>query len=501
MPLCDSYAQYLGVKYLTDPKAFPLQLKDFKFRQQVACQFLIACQAVRDLSTRKSDKAQSEGGTMIKGSPVLDKLVKGVENRSFKVIEQSPNGGELSGAIKDSLWKEMKWREWKLEKKCKSFAKKSAPIPEPVLSDKVRNIVKANEMYPDSDYSRSWTSMLYFDKDMDAVKEQLSELAANVPSYEAHIEEYKDAEDPENGIEEEYHPKHNASYLWRARRLLVNKNLDAFTLMSDGDISKALAYDSLPKKDMKIQVRSRILVPPVEKVEKHVGDEKKEEHSMDIAAMGSAIEAGKAVEKNKPLEGTSSNDSGEKKAQVDDNKAKSSNLEEGEEQNNVSVVPSQPQEKEKEKEKKEKKLRCVKVFNLPIEDLNESSWKEELTTYFEEFSKVKTIKELTPPTNSPVFNAEIVFMPGFSPDQARLDKLEGEGFKFKEASLTFEVFYQGQRVEKVAGGSRGNGSGFNGKEGGDRALAARGRGRGAAVQESSTSNTNATRERQKRKRS
>ena len=67
------------------------------------------------------------------------------------------------------------------------------------------------------------------------------------------------------------------------------------------------------------------------------------------------------------------------------------------------------------------------MFNLPIEDLNESSWKEELTTYFEEFSKVKTIKELTPPTNSPVFNAEIVFMPGFSPDQARLDKLEGEG--------------------------------------------------------------------------
>lgn len=69
---------------------------------------------------------------------------------------------------------------------------------------------------------------------------------------------FLEAEDPENGIEEEYHPKKsqwvdiiphclfidswwlliNSLFCWRTRRLMAEKDLSVFALMGDGDIGK-----------------------------------------------------------------------------------------------------------------------------------------------------------------------------------------------------------------------------------------------------------------------
>jgi len=80
-----------------------------------------------------------------------------------------------------------------------------------------------------------------FDHSDAHVKEVAKQLVQNIPTYEQEIEQYIDAEDPDCGIEEEYHPKHDNLYCWRTRRLLAAKQLFALEAMSDGDISKGLS--------------------------------------------------------------------------------------------------------------------------------------------------------------------------------------------------------------------------------------------------------------------
>ena len=49
-----------------------------------------------------------------------------------------------------------------------------------------------------------------------------------------------DCEDPDAGIEDEYHPKHDTMYCWRARRLLANHKLSVFEKMIDGSLHKGI---------------------------------------------------------------------------------------------------------------------------------------------------------------------------------------------------------------------------------------------------------------------
>jgi hypothetical protein len=56
------------------------------------------------------------------------------------------------------------------------------------------------------------------------------------------VQRYKDAEDPDAGIDAEYHPKHDHVYCWRARRLMVARGnrLELMRRMADGDLSGAV---------------------------------------------------------------------------------------------------------------------------------------------------------------------------------------------------------------------------------------------------------------------
>jgi hypothetical protein len=55
---------------------------------------------------------------------------------------------------------------------------------------------------------------------------------ATVPKVGAFLQQMRDAMDPENCIEEEYHPKHDRLYCWRGLRLLSEINLGAFQALS-----------------------------------------------------------------------------------------------------------------------------------------------------------------------------------------------------------------------------------------------------------------------------
>mmetsp|Transcript_17174 Transcript_17174/g.59242 ORF Transcript_17174/g.59242 Transcript_17174/m.59242 type:complete len:101 (+) Transcript_17174:5931-6233(+) len=72
------------------------------------------------------------------------------------------------------------------------------------------------------------------------MKDCCARLADAVPSIEAFLEAYEIAEDPENSIEEEYHPKHDKVYCWRALRLVVANHLTWFAEMHKADLDVAV---------------------------------------------------------------------------------------------------------------------------------------------------------------------------------------------------------------------------------------------------------------------
>jgi hypothetical protein len=49
----------------------------------------------------------------------------------------------------------------------------------------------------------------------------------------------EDAEDPENEVEEEYHPKNQADFAWKCLRSLSHSHLDLFEFMEKTDEEKA----------------------------------------------------------------------------------------------------------------------------------------------------------------------------------------------------------------------------------------------------------------------
>ena len=87
-----------------------------------------------------------------------------------------------------------------------------------------------------SDASKSYFSVI----SKESLVKTMEIISKDLPTFESHIEAFVEAEDPEAGIEEDYHPKHDAVYCWRARRLLAAKKLIAFEDMSDGDLAKGL---------------------------------------------------------------------------------------------------------------------------------------------------------------------------------------------------------------------------------------------------------------------
>ena len=80
-----------------------------------------------------------------------------------------------------------------------------------------------------------------FDYSESKVKEVAKKLVANIPNYDHEIQLYLEADDPDSGIDAEYHPKNDKLYCWRIRRLIAERYLYSFEVMIDGDIAKVIS--------------------------------------------------------------------------------------------------------------------------------------------------------------------------------------------------------------------------------------------------------------------
>jgi hypothetical protein len=79
-----------------------------------------------------------------------------------------------------------------------------------------------------------------FDCELETAKEYARLLVDGIPSFNTHVQDFLDAEDESQGIEDAYHPKHDQVYCWRLRRLMSMQRLSAMESMSDGNIAKGL---------------------------------------------------------------------------------------------------------------------------------------------------------------------------------------------------------------------------------------------------------------------
>jgi THO complex subunit 1 len=212
------------IKYLTSSALLPSQIQDPAFRSSVVTQFLII--------------ASHLGAE----SPPLKNALASLLGRACKLLKND------NPQLHDILWesilvngREDHWRTWKKQKCAAStFAPNfkrnqqlvldsAAPIDDDHDDDRMKIQQKRRRLAKDDEngiIQKEIVSSLshnVLDKnDLIAVSKDLQK---KLPTLEEHLEPYVEALDPESGIEDEYHPKNDSLFTWRAMRLYAKHQL------------------------------------------------------------------------------------------------------------------------------------------------------------------------------------------------------------------------------------------------------------------------------------
>jgi hypothetical protein len=247
-------SEYMGTRYLTSSTLLPLQLRDPLLRQQLSAQLLFFTHHIRtrppllvpkgeyELTKEKSSLNEKEKKAYAKKrmaainswNKVREDL-NNLERRVYALLAATPpNGNEFAATLRRILVRENNWIRWKFSKGCESFQRNAS-------NDGFFDVLNGTEKSTEVTDINLDDSMYTHNLNSEEMTTQLVELAKKTQKYEEFIEFYTDAEDPECGIDEEYHPKHDQLYCWRARRLMAENHLHAFDYMNDGDICKGLA--------------------------------------------------------------------------------------------------------------------------------------------------------------------------------------------------------------------------------------------------------------------
>jgi len=225
----------MGAKYLTNSRLLRIQLRDPVLRMQLVTQLYLVFDYLRR-ETAIGNKPSPGAEFLSKPDwalPVLLRVRK-------LIIATPPNGPERLKSLEEVIEREVNWSTWKRlgcapyerpsQSKEQQYAEKrkrerySPPVP--VILFK-RTKLKAG-------------AKLDARENEGTMKDCCARLADAVPSIEAFLEAYEIAEDPENSIEEEYHPKHDKVYCWRALRLVVANHLTWFAEMHKADLDVAV---------------------------------------------------------------------------------------------------------------------------------------------------------------------------------------------------------------------------------------------------------------------
>ena len=211
-----------ATKYLTSSALLPSQIQDPIFRSSVVTQFLIV--------------ASHLGAE----SPPLKNALASLLERARKLLKN--DNPQLHSILWESILangREDHWRTWK-KQKCatNSFAPNIKRNKQLVLDSnsatndnhdcmenekKKRRLAKdAEDCNTDENIVSSLSRNVLDNDDLIAVSK---DRHTKLPTLDEHLEPYVEALDPESGIEDEYHPKNDSLFTWRAMRLYTKHQL------------------------------------------------------------------------------------------------------------------------------------------------------------------------------------------------------------------------------------------------------------------------------------
>ena len=72
------------------------------------------------------------------------------------------------------------------------------------------------------------------------LEEKCRRLASQIPTLKEHLQEWRDADDPAEDVDDEYHPRHDPVWKFRALRLVMKEKLPWFADMHDANIEVAV---------------------------------------------------------------------------------------------------------------------------------------------------------------------------------------------------------------------------------------------------------------------
>jgi len=259
----DGVGAFLGTKYLTSSRLLALQLRDPLLRLQMASQLLFFTHSIRarppsfqsaEMKADGKDKSLKDAWSGIKADLAI------IETRVYSLVSATPpHGASFLSALNRILSRENHWIAWKLNDKCKAFEQDLSKVggedggenrdgmDVEMDEEEGVGVVKgsggggasgAKVVAP----TYSGNGPYYCNHSLEDVADTVVKLDGLTDSYEDFIEAYVEAEDPECGIDDEYHPKHDAVYCWRARRRMVACSVSVLEHMPAGDVTAGLKH-------------------------------------------------------------------------------------------------------------------------------------------------------------------------------------------------------------------------------------------------------------------
>ncbi|RMX65555.1 hypothetical protein DD238_004492 [Peronospora effusa] len=213
-----SQEHFFQPKYLTNSRLFRLQLRDPIMRESMLTQFLIL---FNDLA-----RAKPPTGSITPKAKLAD-----LSERVVALLKQTPSDGEgFSDMVAYVLERERNWVKWKQEK-CPGYEKypstienESSTAPEPAVKHVRRHFTS-----PLLEQILSESS-----KPSQILEKIKGKERANEISVTAYTDRFKEAWDPENGVEEEYWPDKDEMVCWRTMRAAMKTSVNHLDLAVKG---------------------------------------------------------------------------------------------------------------------------------------------------------------------------------------------------------------------------------------------------------------------------
>ncbi|EWM27484.1 THO complex, subunit THOC1 [Nannochloropsis gaditana] len=243
---------FLGCKYLTNSRLFRLQLHDPLIRTQVLTQLLIvlnyasAATALAVASPPASSSPAPNPSPPKKGANDL------VKHARRLIRNTSAQGAVYLGVLDTVLHREQAWLSWKRLQRCEPrIEKPPAPPARTVRTMEAVRQALAGAGKPSGVVAQQQKA--FYGRPLPVPRPvNLAEVEAEVGeavgrTFENYVRpRMEEAEDPEACIDEEYHPRHEPVFCWRAMRLgwaadarvlvgMENASLDALCRKMKGE--------------------------------------------------------------------------------------------------------------------------------------------------------------------------------------------------------------------------------------------------------------------------